>query len=88
MLPASRASTVFAVVASSILFGVLHLPAAVFLWCGLENVPNLFWFWVIGLNTLLGIVFSLLFFKFGIGAAILGHFGTDLVWHVISQLFS
>jgi hypothetical protein len=45
-------------------------------------VPAIAWAWLIGLNGLLGLAFGLVFLKWGIGAAIVAHFATDLVWHV------
>jgi membrane protease YdiL (CAAX protease family) len=87
LLPASRNSLVIAVAGSSLLFGALHAPAAVFLFGGFDKVPHLFWVWMVSLNGLVGVACALWFLRVGIGAAILVHFGTDLVWHVLSQLF-
>ena len=42
ILPVSRTSTVAGVLLSSLLFGALHAPAAVFIFGGLHNVPHLF----------------------------------------------
>jgi hypothetical protein len=85
VLPASHASTAAAVAVSAVLFGALHAPALWFLSGGGPGVPVLSWVWVIGLNGLLGVAFGWLFIRYGIGAAIIAHFGTDLVWHVMSQ---
>jgi hypothetical protein len=37
------------------------------------------------LNGLLGIAFGLVYLKSGIAAAVVAHFGTDVVWHAASQ---
>lgn len=86
ILPASASSTVAAVVVSSLLFGALHAPAAVFLFGGLHNVPPLSWVWIFALNALVGVACGVWYLRSGIGGAILVHFGADLVWHVASQL--
>jgi membrane protease YdiL (CAAX protease family) len=85
LLPASRNSTVVAVVVSSLLFGALHAPATVFLFGGLHNVPHLAWAWMIALNALVGVACAMWYLRIGIGSAILVHFGADLVWHVVSK---
>jgi membrane protease YdiL (CAAX protease family) len=87
ILPVSGKSTVAAVAVSSLLFGALHAPAAVFLFGGLQNVPPLAWVWVFALNALVGVACAAWYLRSGIGAAILVHFGADLVWHVASQVF-
>jgi len=87
ILPASRNSLVIAVAASSLLFAALHAPAAVFLFGGRHNVPHLFWVWMVSLNAFVGVACAVWYLRIGIGGAILVHFGTDLVWHVSSQLF-
>ena len=85
MLPVSSKSTVFAVVVSSLLFGALHAPAAVFIFGGLHNVPHLFWVWMVSLNAFVGVACAVWYLRVGIGGATLVHFGTDVVWHVLSQ---
>jgi membrane protease YdiL (CAAX protease family) len=85
ILPMSSTMTAIAVVTSSLLFGAFHAPAAIFLFGGLQNVPPLFWVWMVVLNGLIGIACAAWFLRAGIGAAILVHFGADLVWHVLSQ---
>jgi hypothetical protein len=42
--------------------------------------------WVILFNGFVGLACAIWYLRAGIGAAILVHFGTDLVWHVLSQL--
>jgi membrane protease YdiL (CAAX protease family) len=88
ILPASRAGVAAAVGLSALAFGALHAPGWVFLFGGLRSVPPASWIWLIGLNGLVGTAFALLYLRFGIGGAIVGHFGTDLVWHALSRLWS
>ena len=87
ILPVFNYSTALAVVVSALLFGALHAPAAVFLFGGFQHVPHLCWVWMIALNALVGVACAVWYLRIGIGGAILAHFGTDLVWHVLSQLF-
>jgi membrane protease YdiL (CAAX protease family) len=86
ILLASRSCTVIAVAVSSLLFSVLHAPAAVFLFGGLDRVPTLTWVWIISLNAFVGVACAVWYLRIGIGGAVLVHLGTDLVWHVLSQL--
>ena len=86
ILPASGSGTVIAVAVSSLLFAVLHVPAAVFLFGGVDKVPPLTWVWMVSLNALVGIACAAWFLRIGIGGAILVHFAADLVWHVLPQL--
>jgi membrane protease YdiL (CAAX protease family) len=88
ILPRKRVGTGIAIVASAILFGAAHAPALVYLFGGLDEVPPIAWAWLIGLNGVVGVLFGAMFVRYGIGCAILAHFGTDLVWHVASQLGS
>jgi membrane protease YdiL (CAAX protease family) len=86
ILPTSGSSTVIAVAVSSLLFAVLHVPAAVFLFGGFDKVPSLTWVWMVCLNVFVGIACATWYLRIGIGSAILVHFATDLVWHVLGQL--
>jgi hypothetical protein len=86
ILPVSSTSTIFAVAGSSLIFGALHAPAAVFLFGGLDKVPPLFWVWMVSLNAFVGVACAVWYLRIGIGGAIVVHLGTDLVWHVMSQL--
>ena len=86
ILPASRMGISIAILTSSLLFGALHAPSAIFLFGGLANVPLLSWVWMIGLNAFVGVACAVWYFRAGIGGAILVHAGTDLVWHVLSQV--
>jgi len=86
LLPVCKKGTALAIGVSALAFAALHSPAAVFLFGGLHNVPLLSWVWMLVLNALFGIACAVWYLRAGIGAAILVHFGTDLVWHVVSQL--
>jgi membrane protease YdiL (CAAX protease family) len=86
ILPTSSSGTVIAVAVSSLLFAVLHVPAAVFLFGGFDKVPSLTWVWMVSLNAFVGIACATWYLRIGIGSAILVHFATDLVWHVLAQL--
>ena len=41
---------------------------------------------LIVLNGLLGVVYGIVFLRYGVVCAVLAHLGTDLVWHSASQL--
>jgi hypothetical protein len=84
--PAGRAGTAAAVGVSALAFAAAHAPAMAFLFGGWQDVPPPAWVWLLGLNGLLGVTFGAVFLRYGIVCAILAHFGTDLVWHVASQL--
>jgi membrane protease YdiL (CAAX protease family) len=86
ILPASGRSIVIAVAGSSLLFGAFHAPAAAFVFGGIDRVPPLFWVWMLSLNAFVGVACAVWYLRSGIGGAILVHFATDLVWHVLSQL--
>jgi hypothetical protein len=86
ILPAASSGTVIAVSVSSLLFTVLHAPATVFLFGGVEKVPALTWVWMASLNAFVGIACAAWYLRIGIGGAILVHFATDLVWHVLPRL--
>jgi membrane protease YdiL (CAAX protease family) len=86
ILPASGTSTLIAVASSSLLFGALHAPAAVFVFGGFAKVPPLFWVWMVSLNAFVGVACAVWYLRIGVGGAVLVHFGTDLMWHVLSQL--
>ena len=63
-------------------FGVLHLPLASSL------MPLTPWvvIQVLSLNSLAGLVFGWLYWKYGLESAMLAHFSTDMVLHVIAPL--
>jgi membrane protease YdiL (CAAX protease family) len=87
-LPKTWDGRVIALLVSALLFGALHAPACVALFGGLGRVPPLAWCWLIGLNGMLGVTFGIAYLRWGIGAAIVAHFGADLVWHVATQAAS
>jgi hypothetical protein len=87
LLPEGRAGTATAVGISALAFAAAHAPAMVFLFGGWQEVPLVSWAWLIALNGLLGAAFGVVFLRYGIICAVLAHFGTDVVWHVASQLF-
>jgi membrane protease YdiL (CAAX protease family) len=87
LLPKATAGPVIAVLTSALLFGALHAPAFVMLFGGLAHIPPIAWVWLIGLNGLLGILYGICFLRLGIESAVMAHFGTDLVWHVATQVF-
>lgn len=68
-----------AIVVSALLFGAGHLPAAAGLYGGLTS-PIIVR--VVGLNSLLGIGFGWLFWRYSLEAAMLSHAG----WHIITSL--
>jgi hypothetical protein len=86
ILPEGRARTALAVGISALAFGAAHAPAFVYLFGGWRDVPLVSWVWLLALNSLLGITFSVVFLRCGIACAVLAHFGTDVVWHAASQL--
>jgi hypothetical protein len=86
LFPEGRAGPAMAVALSALAFGAAHAPALVFLSGGWRQVPPVSWVWLLALNGLLGITFGVVFLRYGIGCAVLAHFGTDVVWHAASQL--
>lgn len=86
LLPQGRAGTAMAIGASALAFGAAHAPAFVFLFGGWQEVPLASWVWLIALNGLPGVIFGVVFLRFGIVCAVLTHLGTDVVWHAASQL--
>jgi hypothetical protein len=87
LAPRGMVGTAMAVGVSALAFAAAHAPALVFLFGGLQEVPPVSWVWLIGLNGLLGIVFGVVFLRYGIGCAALAHLGSDVVWHVGSNFF-
>jgi membrane protease YdiL (CAAX protease family) len=88
LLPRRRWGIGLSVAISSLAFSAAHSPGFVFLYGGLTNVPFVSWVWLVGLNGLMGAAFAVAYLRAGIAAAILAHFGTDLVWHVASQVLA
>lgn len=72
-----------AIVASSLVFGLGHLPAAHHLLGGLT--PSTL-SWVIGANTSFGLLFGWLFWRRGLESAMVAHAMTHLVSHLAGRL--
>lgn len=71
----------FAIVVSSLLFGVGHLPAAAAqVWELTADVAA----FVVGANTVFGILFGFLFWRYGLEAAIIAHAFAHMVSHIVS----
>lgn len=73
-----------AIVAAALLFGAGHLPAAAQVW-GLDAVVVAR---TVLLNAVAGLAFGWLYWRRGLEMAVLGHFGADLVLHVVSPLLA
>ncbi|MBW4601070.1 MAG: CPBP family intramembrane metalloprotease [Calothrix sp. FI2-JRJ7] len=69
---------------AALLFGALHLSLTAQIYKGLIPIIVLN---IIILNTLAGTLFGWLYWKRGILAAMIAHFGTDIVLHVIPAFF-
>ncbi|OGT38391.1 MAG: hypothetical protein A3F12_07755 [Gammaproteobacteria bacterium RIFCSPHIGHO2_12_FULL_38_14] len=68
----------FAIILSSILFAVGHLPGYLSLGCK-KTVG--FVVSMIGLNLWAGVIFGWLFWKYGLSAAIIAHILFHAIWH-------
>jgi len=86
LFPEGRAGRALAIGGSALAFAAAHAPAMVFLFGGWQEVPPVSWVWLMALNGLLGGTFGLVFLRAGVVRAVLAHLGTDVVWHVASQL--
>lgn len=73
-----------AIVLAALLFGAGHLPAAAKIW-GLDPVVV---FRTLLLNGIAGVAFGWLYWKRGLEMAMLAHFSTDIVLHVVAPLLS
>jgi len=69
-----------AIILSAILFGIGHLPAT----AQIVPLTGLVVFRAILLNGIGGIIFGWLYWKKGLESAIIAHFSTDIVLHVIT----
>src|SRR5579875_2331785 len=78
--PAPGAFWLAAVVAA-LLFGLGHLPTT----AALTRLTPLLIGRAILLNGVVGIAFGYLFWRYGLEAAMLGHFCTDLVFHILGD---
>lgn len=67
---------------SALAFGLLHFPLA----ASLELVTPLALLNTLVMNALLGILFGWLYMKHGLESAMMGHFSTDVVLHVLVPL--
>lgn len=78
------ATTAFwiAIAIAALAFGAGHLPAADKVW-GLSSIVVVR---TVALNAIGGVVFGWLYWKRGIEMAMLGHFSTDIVLHVLAPL--
>ena len=66
-------------------FGMLHLPlAAIFA----QGLPLLVVILVLLLNGFVGVIFGWLYWRHGLLAAIIAHFSTNIIIHVMPALFS
>lgn len=70
-----------AIVVSALLFGAGHLPAAAAQVGELTADVAAF---VVGANTVFGILFGFLFWRYGLEAAIIAHAFAHMVSHVVS----
>jgi membrane protease YdiL (CAAX protease family) len=69
-------------VLAAVLFGLGHLPSVI----GLVEITATVIVYVVLLNGILGVSFGWLFRRYGLLAAMLAHFATDIVLHVIPPL--
>lgn len=72
-----------AIVASALLFGMGHLPAAEVLVGKLSSDIVVF---VVGVNTAFGVLFGCLFWRYGLEAAMIAHGTTHAVSYLVSLL--
>ncbi|HVI58374.1 MAG TPA: CPBP family intramembrane glutamic endopeptidase [Luteimonas sp.] len=82
--PARDAMYWTGIVVAALLFGAGHLPAAHQVW-GLSAIVVVR---TVALNAIGGLAFGWLYWKRGIEMAMLGHFGADLVLHVLAPLLA
>ncbi|RAT94084.1 type II CAAX prenyl endopeptidase Rce1 family protein [Brevibacillus sp. Leaf182] len=64
---------------AAIVFAASHLPTN-YMTYGKGNVVTV---WTLLLNGILGILFGLLYWRYGLEAAIISHFSADIVLHVV-----
>jgi hypothetical protein len=68
---------------SAVLFGVLHLPATSMV----ADLEMLIVVRALLLNTIAGVLFGWLFWKNGLGSAMIAHFSADIFLHVLFPFF-
>jgi hypothetical protein len=86
LLATGRVRTIVAIGVGALAFAAAHAPALVFLSNGWQKVARMSWVSLIATNGMLGIVFGVVYLRNGIVCAFLVRFGTDVVWHIASQL--
>ena len=69
----------FAIILSSILFGLAHLPMV----ASITNITPLLILRALILNGIGGIIFGWLYWKKGLESSIISHFSADIILHVI-----
>jgi hypothetical protein len=69
-----------AIVSSALLFGAGHLPAAAQIW----QLTPLVITRILTLNSLPGVFFGLFYWRWGLEHAMLAHFCTDIICHVVT----
>ncbi|MBI2080023.1 CPBP family intramembrane metalloprotease [Candidatus Micrarchaeota archaeon] len=69
---------------AALLFGLGHLPTAF----AIFKMTPIYVIRIILLNAVAGLVFGWLYWKKGFESAMIGHFSTDIVLHVLSQLIT
>ncbi|MEH6999868.1 MAG: CPBP family intramembrane glutamic endopeptidase [Limnobacter sp.] len=73
----------FAIVVSAVLFGAAHLPAAIVQFGQLTADVAVF---VVGANTVFGVLFGYLFWRYGLEAAMIAHAFAHVVSHVVGHV--
>ena len=68
-----------AIILAAVLFGLGHLPAVAQIW----DLTSLVVLRTLSLNVMAGLVFGFLYWRWGLEYAMLAHFITDIVLHVI-----
>lgn len=71
-----------AIVVSAVAFGVGHLPMALLL---LQEITPQLLLWIVGANTLFGILFGFLYWRYGLESAIVAHALTHVIAFVASR---
>ena len=72
-----------AIILISVVFGLGHLPMT----ARFQQITSLVVFRAVVLNGIAGVVFGRLFWKKGLESAMIAHFSTDIVLHVILPSF-
>lgn len=72
-----------AIILISVIFGLGHLPMT----AKFQQITSLVVFRAVLLNGIAGVVFGWLYWKKGLESAMISHFSTDIILHVILPLF-